>query len=265
MKGKLLIFFFVLNYTCMSQVSGYMGKRFIIGYSNYFMVASQGLTANASSTDNFSGVNTTHCLNLEYVIKNKTNFCVSVQTLKTGVYTSKTFSGYTVDEFGDNQYYYYSYDPKPFIPMQLQNVNVGLGFKFYKQGMLAPIGKYKKLELLLMFSHLTYDRNAFTYYYNSSTGLNGVGGTGDYQFNTFAITFTMGRSRVLFDKIVLDYGLRLGITPAGIFAYLNSDGDFSFKNNGEITFEQSMKQEVNKRLFRDQLINLHIGLSFLAF
>ena len=91
MKLKLIVFFTIVSYGCYSQVAGYLGKRFSIGYSNYFMVAGLGPVANAPSKDELSGLNSTHCLNLEYTIQNRTNFCISFQTLKTGVYPTKTY------------------------------------------------------------------------------------------------------------------------------------------------------------------------------
>lgn len=245
-----------------AQVSGYMGKRFSIGYSNYFLPSILGPKVNGTSASDKIGINTTHCVNLDYIIKERTSFCLSLQTQKLGVNNVRYYNVEYVDPFGTNNYGSYQYNPKPFRFMQLKTYSVGLGFKFFASGSLAPIGKYKKVELLLLFSNLTYPKNAF-----EDTGLNDPYtrtniGTGDYSFSTFALTYTMGRSRVLFDRIVLDYGLRFGATPAGFFAFLNSDGDFSSNN---LTPEKTFRQDTNMRLFRQQLVNLHIGISFLAF
>jgi hypothetical protein len=253
-----------------AQVSGYMGKRFSIGYSNYFMAAGFGPVANAESNEFLTGINSTHCLNLEYTIAKRINFCLSLQTLKTGVNPTKSYYVQNVDP---NSSYSLStsvsYSPKPYLPMQLRTINIGLGCKFFHFGTLAPVGKYNKLEILLFLSHLTYDKdksfpsidsNGKPSYYQFS------GDTGDYQFKSFALAFTMGRSRVFWDKIVLDYGLRLAISN-GIFTYMGNAlwDDTGNSSYGSTDITKAMRQDVNKRIFREQLVNFHIGISFLAF
>lgn len=267
MKVKYFVLFLFSALLSNAQVSGYMGKRFSIGYSNYFMLSAIGPTANAENADfGTIGVNSTHCLDLEYIVKSRTNFCLSLQTSKTGVDPGE-ISYYSYDPINYNSYYYtYKYDVKPYKPMQVRSINLGLGFKFFQSGSLSPIGKYKKVELLLMFNHLTYKKNGFSYY---DSGYNRIAtfGSGDYQYSTFAITYAIGRSRVLFDKIVLDGGIRFGVMPAGFWAYLNQDGDFFDTSSSSGTFyaETQFKYDVNMRLFRCQLFNFHVGLSFLAF
>jgi len=264
MKIKLLIVlnFFILN--TYAQIPGFMGKRFSVGYSNYLMVAGVGPSANAAEKDAyFSGINTTHCLNLEYTIRNRTNFCFTFETMKTGVSYTKVYNSYVYDNNTSTSYNVsYAYSPKPYIPMQVRTFNVGLGFKFFRRGTLAPIGKYNKLELLMLFSKLTYGNTSFALTLAGTTN-QGMKGTGDYNFSTFGVAYTTGRSRVLFNKLVIDYGLRLGLVPAGIFA---SDLFFGSDNgSGREDFEKSLRQQTNIRLFREQLVNFHIGLGFLAF
>lgn len=273
MKCKFLLFFLAFGLLSSAQVPGYMGKRFSIGYSNYFLPTGFGPGANADSPEVLStaGLNTTHCLNLEYIIKSSTNFCVSLQTAKTGMNPGE-IAVYAYDPYTNNsQYYSFKYDEKPYKPMQIRAVNLGLGFKFFQSGSLSPIGKYKKVELLFMFNHLTYKKNSFTYYdsYYSTYGAyrTATVGTGDYQFNTFAIAYTIGRSRVLFDKLVFDCGVRFGVTPAGIWGYVNQNGDFlnSSSSSYVLAIEKDFRYHTNMRMFRYQLFNFHIGLGFLAF
>ena len=153
--------------------------------------------------------------------------------------------------------------------MQLRTINIGLGCKFFHFGTLAPVGKYNKLEILLFLSHLTYDKDKS--FPLGQTGTNGQQmyqslGEGDYQFKSFALAYTVGRSRVFWDKIVLDYGLRLAISN-GIFTYMGNAlwDDTGNSSYGSTDITKAMRQDVNKRIFREQLVNFHIGISFLAF
>jgi hypothetical protein len=265
MVKKILFLLLVCSVKTFAQTPGYMGKRFSIGYSNYFFPAIIGPNPSGTTRQDKLSLNTAHSINIEYTIKPKTNFCFSYQWQHLGVMPNRSYPVVTTDSSsGSYNTQYFEYNPAPFKNMQLKTNSIGIGFKFFGGGILAPVGKYKKLELLLLFSNLTYPKNAFyisysNYSYAEYTSI----GTGSYNFKTFAITYTMGRSRVLFDKLVLDYGLRIGALPAGFFAFINSDEDF-FTDN-PIGFERGLKQDTNMRLLRQQLINFHIGIGFLAF
>jgi hypothetical protein len=261
-KTILLGFVLLTASVLTAQVPGYMGKRLTLGYSNNFFAAIIGPPAQSYDM----GINTTHSFNIEFTIKPRTNFCLSYQMFNTGVTTNHTFVNSTQDQYGNVYNVESHFDPVPNKPMELHSNNVCIGFKFFNAGSLAPVGKYRKLELVLMFTELSYPPNSFfTYNYNYGFGGNdGVSrsslGTGNYNFKSFALTYSLGRQRVLFNRLVLDYGLQFGFVPAGVFATLNSEGDFSDASTPENVF----RQETNKRLFRHQLFNFHIGLGFLA-
>lgn len=246
-----------------SQVAGYMGKRLTLGYSNNFFIS--GIGPSAGSYD--VGLNTTHSFNLEYTIKNRTNLCLSYQMFNTGVTTNHTFVESSADLYGNTSTTEYTYDPDPNVPMDLHSKNICVGFKFFVSGAQAPVGKYKKLELVVMLCDLTYADKSFTGLdYNSGYGgySNAVKkslGTGSYSYKSFALTYTVGKQRVLFNCLVLDYGVQFGFVPAGAFATLNSESDYS---NSALTVSDVFRQEMNKRLLRYQLFNFHLGLGFLA-
>lgn len=267
MRYRFLILFFIPSLISLGQVPGYMGKRFSIGYSNYFFLSALSPTANATSSGSELGINSTHCINLEYSIKNRTNFCLSVQKSKTGIDPGEIY----IENYDGSNYnsYYAKYSLKPYKPMQINSYNIGLGFKFFSTGSLAPIGKYKKVEVLLLLNHLEYDKNAFLFTSYTSTGGSTylAFGKGDYKFNTVSASYTMGRSRVFFDRIVLDGGIRFGVVPAGFLSVLLDSEDYSSSplySNAE-GIRKGLRRDTYTRLFAFQAINIHLGLSFLAF
>ena len=244
-----------------AQVPGYMGKRLTIGYANYFNLALLGPTR-----ENFDvGFNSTHCINLEYSIKNRTNLCFSFQAMNTGVEDHQHFYYNFKDQYGNEHNVAYAYNLN--VPMQLYSHNIGVGLKFFKGGTFAPVGKYNKLEFLLFFTHLTYNNKAFVASENTNQtfGYNPpkqAVGTGDYSYKTFALIYNFGRQRILFNRIVLDYGTRIGIVPGGFIPILD-DTTVSLVN--DMSPENLFKYDTYARLFRYQLINVHIGIGFLAF
>jgi hypothetical protein len=269
MKKKYIFFIFILTSCCLTaQVPGYMGKRFSIGYSNYFMLSLLRPSANAHNAGISLGINTTHCLNLEYAIQRRVNFCFSLQRGKTGMDPGGL--NYSQKDIYNGSTYTYFYGGNPYKPMQIRSINIGFGAKVFQKGTLAPIGKYKKVELLWTVNHLTYNNTAFTAY-NGSIAQTATIGSGDYVYNNIALAFTMGRSTVLFDKIVLDYGVRFGLFPSSDLRSLAPDildfrpGNFRSSSSRYIYYEGYFRTDVNNRLFRSQLFNFHIGLSFLAF
>lgn len=268
MGYRFLILFLVPSLISVGQVPGYMGKRFSIGYSNYFFLAALSPTANSSTSGSELGINTTNCINLEYTIKSRTNFCLSVQKSKTGTDPGNMF----VDYYDGYNYYSYNatYSPKPYKPMQINSYNIGLGFKFFNSGSLAPIGKYKKVEILMLLNHLEYNKNAFLIQNSSSTGgaaVYGKFGKGDYNFNTVSVAYTLGRSRVFFDRLVLDGGMRFGFVPAGVLTTLLASEDYEVSSvyTTEAGIRKEFRRDTFTRVFAFQIINIHLGLSFLAF
>ena len=258
LKNILSLLVIIYSISCFSQLSGYMGKRFTIGYSNYFFPALVG--ANATSKE--ISMNTTHCINVEYVIHNKINFCVGMQFFKTGVLKKSYEYKYL------NNQNYYSYEATGSAiykgnkkPMELNTTNIMLGFKFFKSGFIAPVGKYQKLDVIVLLDKLIYSKDAFVDESRDKGSKNVTLGIGTYDYTTLSIGYTVGRQRVLFNSIILDTGVRFGISPNGIFdsTFGNLGGDYNK------SFEEELKQTVNYRIMGAQLFNVHIGIGFLPF
>lgn len=259
MKNKIVVSLFLISCSVFSQVPGYLGKRLTIGYANY--LSPSLIYPSSNSTDRYElGLNTTHCINVEYAIKKRTEFCVSVEFNKTGIARE---GGYQYSAGGYSDYGSAIYRPGDKTPIQLKNTNVSLGFKFFRQGFIAPVGKYQKLEFVLLSNKINYDKNSFyDQYYSPDTRLPALG-MGEYNFKTFAIALTLGRQRVLFNTLILDTGFRFGVSTNAIFNFLIDDiFDGSMSNSA---LESQFKQDTHYRIFAAQLFNFHIGIGFLAF
>ncbi|MGZ4035346.1 MAG: hypothetical protein ACXVP4_10820, partial [Bacteroidia bacterium] len=209
--------------------------------------------------------NTAHCLNAEYVYKQRRMLCVSAQYFRTGVAYSRGVSRGAFDFSGTTEYPYPNntkYGGDFSKPALLNVVNLGIGIKFFNKGFLAPVGIYKKFEVLYMMETLKYNNTNFlskntSVYPPVDTAI--TEGEGMYKYKNVAFAFTLGNQRALSDKIILDYGIRISYTPAVNFATLLAGDEFINDMHGEY------RRAVNFRVFREQLINFHIGISFLAF
>jgi len=267
MKYTLSLIISAVTLCGFSQVPGYLGKRASVYYDVYFSPTFVGPTASsAPSTGNGSlayspGMNAAHCLNVEYATGKKTSLCISGQYMKTGVaYHSGSYYANEATYTGDLT-----------KPAQLSSFNLGLGFKFYAKGFIAPLGRYQKLEFLLLFSTVNYDNTHFqqpdqqvyNQYYGYSTTIKGGPvslGPGTYSYTNFVLAYTLGREVIVGDRIIIDYGFRLAVAP---FAVVTTDPTSSGPSNNSI--ENIYNYDSGWRLFREQLLNLHLGLGFLPF
>ncbi len=273
-KSLVLSFLFVASFS-FSQVAGYMGKRFVIAYDNYFFPAIKGpgLTNAAPSSEFSPGLNNVNCLNLDYTIKQRVNFCISLQYMRTGIayrkgsITGSSSGAYPNETYSSNSNNSFTsihsiYDGDFSTPAVLSSVNIGGGIKIFNHGCIAPVGKYVKFEILIFNETVVYDSEHFYVTdYPTSSQVKVKQGAGTYNYRNFALTFTKGTQRVFFNKIVLDYGFRFGLVPAGFTTFLFNGLDSSDSKS----MEQDFKIHATYRIFREQLLNLHIGIGFLAF
>jgi len=267
-KNIILLLSISCSYSLFGQLAGYMGKRFSIGYSNYMSPAF--FSAGSNSYDGFR-LNATHCINIEYVRKNKRMLCASFQFLKTGInntdfYYLSSSSGSLYPEYSVAKYK--ASDKKP---IQLTSTNFSIGFKFFRSGFIAPVGKYTKLDFILLVEKIKFQKNAFGN--DPATSAPIAIGSGVYEYNSFAIALTIGRQRC-FDKIIIDTGIRFGIVPFPILKEISSEinpFDSQSPNTGaRYNYNQysntiNMEEDKTARIMGAQLINFHIGIGFIAF
>ena len=267
MKIKSIVLFLLLSaFSANAQESGYLGERFVIGYSNYFFPGFRGPGPNAADPAGQSSfcLNNVNCLNVEYAYAERRMLCLSTQYLRTGIAYDNGIHDGVFDAASSRDYPYpggSKYGGDFSKPALLSSLNFGLGIKMFKRGFIAPVGRYKKIEFLFLLETVKYDNTNFRIVdpNNSDETIAYTAGNGIYKYKNVAISYTIGNQRVLFDKLILDYGLRFAYTPGvNIISYVaetESVGDMS----GVYRFAS------RTRIFREQLINIHIGLGFLAF
>lgn len=267
-KSNLIVVFIFLFANTFAQVSGYLGKRAVVSYSNYFMFGFRGPGPNyGSAKDEFSPtLNNTHCLNFEYAQKQRVNICASFQYLRTGIAYDR---GQEIGIFASDYVDPYCYPGRTrykgdyFTPAKLTSLNFGLAYKLFNRGYIAPLGTYQKVEFLLLFETVTFDNKNF--YVESPVNWNYDDvlvnvGPEKYNYRNVVLSYSIGRSRIFYNRIVLDYGVRCGIAPSGIIPFVFSD-----YADTKSTMERHFRTEANRRIFRQQLFNFHLGIGFLAF
>jgi hypothetical protein len=271
-KVQSFIICFIFSISIYAQIPGYLGKRFVPSISADLWPSLIGPT---NSSD--QGLNFTPALNIDYVTGKHTLFSMSYQRVSTGLNLLKSDEVLSYYYSTSNQSYYYylqyksGYSKNSALknkPIQLTSNNFSIGFKLFYGGTFAPVGKYIKPEVSLLFENVIYDRFAFrpnnpnpdtTIYLDFSKM---PIGRGEYQFTSFVISITAGRQRILFDKIMVDYGVRIGMAPLAILS------KFSFKDDENQSIgkmEEHIKKDSDDRMLRFQLISLHLGIGLVSF
>ncbi len=243
-----------------------MGKRAVLGYSNYFMPGIKGPGPNRSTylDERSFTINNVHCLNFEYAYKERKQVCLSAQYMRTGVaYDRGAHDGF-LDAASSYEYPFPEgarYGGNYSKPALLTSFNIAIGMKAFKTGYIAPVGRYYKAEMLFMFEKLRYDNEHFMKPVDDEPQNDTLYtlGTGEYSYRNFALTYTIGKQRVLWDKIVFDYGIRLALTPAMNIVSMASIGDHV--NSVEIYY----RRYSHSRVAHQQFVNIHVGIGFLAF
>lgn len=119
----------------------------------------------------------------------------------------------------------------------------GIHYRIYKRknGNIAPLGKYFQWGAGAMFNQVKKPEKS----------------SKPVDFKTYSFRMGAGRNRILYDRLILSYGWEFGY----MFTGLKGDGlvgaTYYYKDDA-----QTMAQY---RLWRHSLLNLKVGLGFLAY
>lgn len=205
---------------------GYMGKRCTIGYGFSF---SPTLFGSNGSEESFFGrgnspggdlaFNSAHTGLFEFAFKNRTSVGLSCTFFKTTFDNYQTVTAY----YTDNQGYGSYLEASPTGFYTIKGLNCSLYFKFYHKRYVAPWGRYFLLGPTVNINRCFYDPSImYVTSYDQSYKVSDFGPQGQAFFRG-DITFGFGRSRILFNRVTLDYGInfqllalmQVAIDPAG--------------------------------------------------
>ena len=277
----LYLFLVMAPAAALAQAPGYMGKKLTVIYNNYFSPALS--YPNYQGNTGILAFNSRHSLGVDYVRARKRTIGIAIQHLRT----RKDFEG----SFGSTNIidYQYSYSVnsagvktetgkfpvQPFVQGQggditISNTNFALYWKFFGNKYIAPWGNYHRIDFILM-NYKIKDNNINggtyqiqDYYYYTATG------NSEYKYRTvnvpppvdektysgFMFAYGVGKQRILYDKLILDFGAQLGL----MFSAAGAEGRM-FEGYGTQTFNANMQKRINNASW----FNINIGLGYLAY
>ncbi len=215
-KIKSLIVFSFFVTTILAQSSGYMGKHFVINYGIHASPTIIGASKNnttllgnlespGSAEPQVITFNNLHEFSLDYVKSNKLVVELNVKYYKTAYDNNANLNnrGSNFDFSGSPAGYY-----------SIRGLSYALIFKKYNSKYVAPWGRYVLFGPVINTVKTTYDENMNkrARYKGSNSTIDSVlsyFGDKEQKFIGFNLIFGWGRSHIIKDRIVVDYGASL--------------------------------------------------------
>ena len=255
-----------------AQAPGYLGKRFIVNYDLYTMLALRNPNENGNS--GISSFNTRNVFSVDWV---------------TGLSQSVGLSFHlTKSQFDFNQKFEYNYQyidvwgsPRDDVTStdygdtkgQLTAYAIGLHTNLYLNQFIAPIGVYFKPEILFVYMNATFDDSLA----NKNLAKNTVSGAevmlkypklaNESPFFTVAIGATIGTHYIFFDRLIFDIGFQIGIMYAdNMLSQLKPSGsEIDGTSTNNINESNYIKVAAENRLMSQYFLNINAGLGILIF
>lgn len=215
-----------------AQVPGYMGKRFVVGYGFYFSPAVAGSNGQGNSIlgniVNGSGnsetgtlaFNSLHEGFVEYAVTKKLMLGLSARLYKS---TYDNGSSFDINDYNYGQYYSSS-ETHPEGLYHIKGRNYCFYVKSYFGKYLAPWGRYFMFGPSLNTYTCHYDPSEMKVRVNEYNTTNGTQyfsnfGPQDQRFVKFDFNAGFGRSRIVANRIMIDYGfnVQLGALATSLF------------------------------------------------
>jgi len=153
--------------------------------------------------------------------------------------------------------YTYGYKGKNDFPGRVKVKGFSIGYKLFARQRYAPVGSYIKIDWTYYINKISYEtQGAYELNYNNSSGGNTqiplTYAPGEFENAGFGPAFSVGRQRIFYDKLIVDYGFRfaLAIVP---------------REGGTNAYAKQFASTAVERVFFNQFINFRLGIGFLAF
>ncbi len=263
MKNTKKIIVFILSITLVvssvhAQVSGYMGKRYLLTAEGLFSPAI--LNPNFNTNSGLTCFNFTKALSFDYVLNRKKMLGLTFQIYNTTFDANKGILEYTYFD-PENQSYCQVYEEGNGYA-EIFGYNIGINIKMFTSDWIAPLGRYVQFEAFYMnytvseVSKLSFgDINDFEDYYYYEMAQPDLDAKSFYK--NILLTFSTGKERIIYNRIVLRRGFQTGF----IFSGLPGE-PFKVDRYTESTFVKKMTRE---RLYCHFLINFRFGVGILLY
>ncbi len=257
------MFIVALSY---GQSSGYMGKRLFFGYAFNTCPALWGSNANNKTISGTEGnaesgkiaFNVLHEGFFECILSSKWTMGLNARYYKT-TYDNATMMVET------NRDLIYNSRTTPEGFYTIKGLSYGLYFKLFTAKSVAPWGKYIQFGPVLNTANAFYNPNemyvnaqtqyAVNYSYERRDTLLTDFGSQKQSYKGFNFMFGFGKSRIFYNKLIVDYGCNMYL--------LSAFPNIALTYKQDITTQNYIQKTINRRIRGINHFNAFIKIAYL--
>ncbi len=250
MRFRYLLSVLIVSLAFVTQAQpGYQGKKFLTTYNLRFVPALTNKNFHSKSGVLPGDFNLTHIANIEYVVSRKVSLGMRYSFTRTSVDMN----------FIDEKSPFNIYKNRDDLAFKAYVHGIGFYTKMFYGGHqnLAPRGSYMTLQA---DAYYTMVKDS---YVNNST-------VGNYWGN-FSIGIGFGKQMIVFDRLVLDYGIESNLCVPGILGStiykmrFDVDDEYDYDDTSAPDKISDLQKIVNGRVFDMYMVMFKLGIGFLAF
>ena len=265
-KYRIVFAIVFLSNVILAQSSGYMGRKLVAGYGFYF---STGYIGSNGATP----LNMLHEGYLEYATSK--NFCLgfSARMYKAVYENGRSVDIRYYDPYNSNYYYGYNGDSYTDVPSgyyRISAVNYMLYGKVFSRNYVAPWGRYFTFGVTLNTFKTRYDpyvMNISIYDYNYYSNTPAVRYTDfgpiEQSFKKLDLMIGSGRSRIIANRVVIDYGYNINLLAMALTVFDATDDNILFDEN--LKSNDYIQKTAAARIRGVNRVNLFLKVGFLLF
>jgi hypothetical protein len=256
-----------------AQAPGHLGKRFVLGYGAHFSpalanadfrnntIVGHKSSQNGSATTQQFAYNYTHEAYIEFALSSRFMLGFSGKFYRTNYDNA-------INAYSLNNNYNYSYNLSNDIQgyYNINGQSLCLYGKLYGKRYVAPWGRYMIFGPVLNLYNTTYDptvmfQSATDYNTNLPTTPVSNFGPLNQSFKGFNILFGWGRSRIIANRFILDYGVNMQVLsiPGLLYDLAQSSKSINYVNSVYI------ENTAGARIRGLNRINAFVKVGFLIF
>jgi hypothetical protein len=263
------LLFYTLSF---AQSTGYMGKRFLLGYG--FNTSPSVFNANGKNETIIGGngtaesgniaFNAIHEAQLEFAASSKWMVCFSARYYKTVYDNANLVYSSNVN--------YSLLSQKPTGYYNIRGLTYTLYFKYFGSRYVAPWGRYIMFGPTINTVKTTYDPNVMyvkarkysSSYNDKDTTLSNFGSK-EQDFTGINLMFGAGRSRIIANHVVIDYGFNIHVISviSSFFDVVVRDSNLFWGTN--ITEATYIESKVKQRVRGVNRFNVFLKIGVLLF
>ena len=277
--NKILFYIFIFStFIALAQAPGHLGKHFVLGYGANFSPAFTNANAHnktiighkaqesgSAETGSFA-FNYTHEAYMEVALSTRFMLGFSGKFYKTNYDNGLNISN---NSYNSNNQYLINENVEGYY--SIKGTSLSIYGKLYKKRYVAPWGKYIVFGPVINLYRTSHD-STLMYQTQTDYNTNEISRVSKYgelnqSFTGFNIIFGWGRSRIIANRVTLDYGINMHVLTL-ITLYIDQISSSSSSNSifsPRRTPDNYIEQTSGQRIRGLNRINAFVKVGFLIF